>query len=75
MNWQEAVQEVRSAVARGCADSKYGEVEQDEVRALLTDDVEDRQLDEALRWLKDRGEIDGYQSAGGMFSIRWMGDL
>lgn len=56
--------------------SEYGEVERDEVREVLPEQFDDRQLDEAVRWLRERGEVDAYfEGGGGISMIRWMGDL
>lgn len=69
--FEQAVSLVANAVRDAAAASRLGTVEQGDVRNLLPAEIDDAQLREAVRHLKQTGVVDAYFTADGITDIRW----
>ncbi len=73
--WENAIQAVQRAVHDGCAVSTYGDIDLRSVRGQVADTVDDRQVLEALRYLKQLGRIEAYFGASDVVNIRWLDEF
>lgn len=73
--WENAIQAVQRAVHDGCAASTYGDIDLGTVRGLVPEEVDDRQVLEALRYLDQLGRISAYFGATDVVNIRWLDEF